>query len=162
MVLASWRVIPGFTRYEVSDRGRVRRVGRYGCLATDTSDSGYLRVYIRSDDGGWRRMRVHLLVLSVWVGPRPSPTHEGAHGPRGKLCNHASNLSWKTREENEADKREAGTLSKGPAGSRPDDDVVKAIRAAVEGGLSLSKTAKAFGVHRSTASRYVRQLRRAG
>lgn len=157
-----WRTVPGFCRYEASETGEIRRIANGEILPTGSSDSGYLIVKVFSDAGTWVRRRVHTLVLLAWIGPAPTPKHECAHGLGGKLDNSVRNLRWKTHEENEADKRESGTMSRGGAIPPKPREVVTSILAAVEAGQSFSSVAKAFGVHRSSVSRYARGLRRVG
>lgn len=156
----TWRVVPGFSRYEINGHGDVRRIGRYKSLATHLSDSGYKRVRIISDEGSCLNVRVHILVLRTFVGPRPSPAHEGAHGLGGRLDNRVTNLSWKTRAENEADKRLIGTLPKGGVLPVVTDDVVAKVREFGSAGHSISRIAKAFGLSRRAVARYVRGERR--
>lgn len=70
--------------------------------------SGYWVVNLRV--GGTVTCRcVSELVLTAFVGPRPSPTHDAAHMNGNKDVNWLSNLQWATKKENAAHKRLHGT-----------------------------------------------------
>lgn len=161
--MRTWRSIPGFYRYEVSDDGRIRwrRTGRH--LSLNHRDAGGYVDLMLTDDGGVRRKRkVHNLVLGAFVGPRPSPRHHGAHTPDNTLTNnHLSNLAWKLPEENEADKRACGTISKGGRTWRPNKERIDRILARVESGDTYSAIGRDEGLHRHSVSRIARGLRRA-
>lgn len=103
-----WRNVRRAAGYQVSDRGRVRSVTRTlsdgrrcggTLLAQWADDDGYLCVSIAG-----RPVRVHLLVLEAFHGPRPEGL-EGCHGPKGQKVNTEGNLRWDSRRENERDKR---------------------------------------------------------
>jgi hypothetical protein len=81
-----WREAPGWPGYEVSDRGRVRRLLRRVDVETEAgsherelsprvirarSSRGHLSVRLRNDAGHWRSVGVAALVLCAFVGPRP-------------------------------------------------------------------------------------------
>lgn len=104
--------------YEVSDLGRVwgverqiEKPNRYGgisvCtirakpLAPKPDPKGYVRVAL-SREGRVRYVRVHTLVLTAFVGPRP-PGKEGLHDDGDGANNALSNLRWGTSTENSYD-----------------------------------------------------------
>jgi hypothetical protein len=43
---------------------------------------------------------VHLLVLAAFVGPAPTPQHEGNHRDGDKGNNRLGNLEWATKSQN--------------------------------------------------------------
>ena len=47
----TWKGVPGFSKYEGSDLGRVRSARTGNVLATRVSNSGYLLVKLYDDDG---------------------------------------------------------------------------------------------------------------
>lgn len=116
-----WKPVVGFEDwYEVSDRGRVRRVkasrgavvGRI--LTPGINDLGR-PIVILQKQGVRRARKVHLLVLEAFVGPRPVGM-EARHFPNRDPCdNRLSNLSWATRSKNQMDRAEHGTSNRGEA-----------------------------------------------
>lgn len=153
-----WHPLPGFPGYEVSDRGSVRNARTGRVLRPQPSDSGYPRVRIMR--GGRRRsVLLHLAVLRAFAGPAPSPRHDGAHLDGDKTNSALENLAWKLPEDNEADKRRAGTAPRGFSGHRRSDHVAP-IRDLLARGLSYSRIARHIGLHRSSVSRIARGLRR--
>lgn len=156
-----WRHIPGFSRYEVSDDGRVRCGSRM--LSLNHRDAGgYVDLMLLDDAGVRRKRKLHNLVLEAFVGPRPSPRHHGAHAPDNtRTNNRLSNLTWKLPEENEADKRACGTAPRGGRVWRPNKARVERIRLRVASGESYSAVARDEGLHRHSVSRIARGLRRA-
>lgn len=118
MVDATWLdVVDWEGLYMVSDMGDVkslsRRVGqsrwpgstgrtlRERTLKPGTDGRGYKSVRLCRDGKGYMR-KVHVLVLTAHVGPRP-PGMEGCHGPAGNGVNRLDNLRWDTPSENALD-----------------------------------------------------------
>jgi hypothetical protein len=116
-----WRPVVGFEGYEVSSLGHVRSwlAGRVRgarrtspfILRPSPGHNGYLHVSL-FDDAGAHPQRVNRLVLRAFIGPCPAG-HEGAHVNGTRTDNRLSNLEWKTRVDNHADKRIHGTLAIG-------------------------------------------------
>lgn len=109
-----WLPVAGYEGiYEVSDQGRVRSLDRtvpHGHTGTRRAAGRELRLLI--DSGGYpfvhlgrrpqRRVRVHVLVLETFVGPRPAGLC-GLHRDDVKTNGRLSNLRWGTQSENIAD-----------------------------------------------------------
>lgn len=113
-----WLSVPGFSGYEVSNNGRVRRGSRMLRLRRL---GPYLAVNLRHD-GVIKTRRVHQLVAEAFHGPRP-PGMECLHGPLGALVNTPENLSWGNRRQNVHDMRRDGTMAfvtKNPAKLYPE------------------------------------------
>jgi hypothetical protein len=72
---------------------------------------GYPRVFVRI---GTRRcyVSVHVMVCETFHGPRPDGM-QAAHENGVRIDCRASNLSWKTRAENQRDMIRHGTLRRG-------------------------------------------------
>lgn len=163
-----WRPIPGWEgRYEVSDLGRVRSLMSHHrrpyptprikaqMLIGDRLKSYAVRM---TQPGQNRLLTVHRLVLLAFVGPAPTPLHEGAHRNGDHLDNRLVNLSWLTKAENEADRVTHGTVLKGerhPMAKLTAAQVeeMRAYRAAT--GDSYAKIGLRFGVNADTAHRAI-------
>jgi hypothetical protein len=154
--------VPGYeSAYEVSDQGRVRslnyrRTGRVRLLSPAPDGRRGGRGYLGVNLGfvGRRYVRVHVLVLLAFVGPRP-PGMEACHRNGDRTDNRLENLRWGTHAENAADTQRHGHVPHGERHcmARLSDTQVAEIRAA--GGLQR-EVAERFGISRS----YVSELRR--
>src|SRR4051794_33797732 len=99
-----WLPVVGFSNYEVSDLGRVRRsapgegaqVGKV--LKFCSNGKGYLRVCPVRDGRGHTRY-IHRLVTEAFLGPIP-PGYEVNHKNCDKSDNRAVNLEYVTRAAN--------------------------------------------------------------
>ncbi|UKL14973.1 HNH endonuclease [Pseudomonas phage hairong] len=118
-----WTTIVGYPKYEVSDHGRVRSlihfdlngVPRLLALIPCSKKKGvakYLMVGLVRNGVKENRM-IHRLVLEHFVGPAPTPRHQGAHNDGDGFNNYWENLRWATQAENEADKVLHGTAATG-------------------------------------------------
>ncbi|MGX9346643.1 NUMOD4 motif-containing HNH endonuclease [Microbacterium sp. KNMS] len=112
-----WRAIPGYEGlYEVSSAGEVRSLDR-----VRASDGALIRGRVLSQGqyGGYRQVnlsrggvvtkhRIHSLVLSTFVGPRPHGA-EGCHNDGDPSNNRLENLRWGSRSANAIDSVRHGT-----------------------------------------------------
>ena len=165
MTAECWRPCRGFPAYEVSDRGRVRR-----CVAARTSRAGrlleprtakgnpYPTVTLR-DSGRAFTVRVHVLVLEAFVGPRPVGK-ECLHGDDDPSNARLSNLRWGSSKENTADCRARGRLKGGVRGEQNGRALLTAkdIRAIRASSATQSVLAHRYGVDQTCISRI--QLRK--
>lgn len=108
-----WRPVVGYEGlYEVSDLGRVKRVGagqgtRPGIRKLHANPrSGYLSVNL-SKGNRQRTHRVHRLVLEAFVGPCPEGM-ESCHADDDRNNNRLENLRWGTHAENCEERRTNG------------------------------------------------------
>ena len=109
-----WLPVVGYEGYyEVSDRGRVRSVERFVSRggAPMHVRARILRCHQRPDlrtsvvmarDGINRNVFVHTLVLTAFMGPRPSG-QEACHWNGDASDNRLENLRWDTRSGNRRD-----------------------------------------------------------
>lgn len=101
-----WRDVPGFTNYQASETGAIRRKTGYGYRYSKfsehkTSKGFYLRVSAMSDNGKDRSKGVHILVCLAFKGlPPTDDKYEVNHIDGNKLNNLPSNLEWRTRSKN--------------------------------------------------------------
>lgn len=150
-----WRICVGFSAYEVSDSGDLRRFDTKRQMRPFISEFGYPTYSVERDDGERRNMRAHQLVARTFLGDPPSPFHVVAHNNGSKLLTHFSNLRWATREENEEDKKIHGTLCQQGVLNRNaklSNDIVAQIRlrfSRIKAGLEKTKQrdlAAEFGI----------------
>jgi hypothetical protein len=117
----AWAAVPGYSRYEWSDKGRWRRVActdgqgrRLGArfLSTTPGGNGYVNVNVMNDRGEKSRPTIHAMVLlahhPAFRGLDRFPEGlETRHGPAGPLCNaYPENLWPGTKKENAGDRDE--------------------------------------------------------
>lgn len=108
-----WTQIPGFTGYEVSDLGRVRR----GEEIVSPYRYKYLTVGLPVGDRRHPK-RIHRLVLTAFVGPCPVGM-VCCHNNGDRHDNRLENLRWDTPASNVNDMRIHGTIASGDrSGSR--------------------------------------------
>lgn len=110
-----WRPVVGFEGlYEVSDHGRIRSIGRVVAmrdgrtktvrsriLAVAVDDQGRVNVRL-SRAGKYTNHRVHNLVATAFIGPRP-PGLETCHNDGDPSRNVPSNLRYDTHSANMRD-----------------------------------------------------------
>ena len=138
-----WLPIPNFDGYEVSSFGQVRSylvTSKYNKLCklpklkklVPTKDGKYLQVGL-SSNSGWKTHRVHTLVLTTFIGPKPTQYHECCHADGNASNNLVSNLRWGTPTENANDRVKHGTQIKGESCNLSvlKEDQVKEIKQAL-------------------------------
>lgn len=161
-----WAEAAGIPGYLISTLGRVRSVDRTQVqirrgkpvtlqlrgreLRPAKLKSRYLIVNMGI---GHRAILIHSLLLSTFVGPRPSPAHEAAHGDGIRDRNHLSNLRWATKKDNADDRKRHGTHRVGEqvTGAKLTWEQVDQLRAA--GPLTLAEREEfsgQFGVSETT------------
>jgi HNH endonuclease/NUMOD4 motif-containing protein len=175
-----WRPIAGYEGlYEVSNLGRVKRVGRAAqagkghgggvrlgrVKVPQPAKGGYLKVRL-SREGKSRGHLVHLLVAAAFLGPTPEG-HEVNHIDGIKAHCHVGNLEFLTRSQNMAHALDHDLYQHGERhrDARLTADQVIEIRAThAAGGVGYSELAWRFGVHHSTIQDIVkrRKWRRLG
>jgi NUMOD4 motif/HNH endonuclease len=126
-----WKPVVGFTLYEVSSLGHVRRLDHtytrphatvVGVTQTIHWKPRAINGWIQKMTGNYRRRKVtlcedgqpttffiHTLVLDAFHGPKPFPKAVGRHLNGDGLDCAAANLAWGTVLENVADSITHGT-----------------------------------------------------
>lgn len=148
-----WKKIPGFSRYSVSNDGRVRRdvrVGNFppGELKRTVNGGGYIAVMITSDAGKYQTKSVHALVMLAFVGPRENG-FVICHGDGNPSNNRISNLRYDTPTGNVRDAIRHGTQVKGTRvyGAKLNEESVHKIKCAlIETTDTLTEIGDRFGV----------------
>lgn len=142
-----WKRIPGFSKYEVSSEGNIRSnakrwVGGKKLLSPADNGNGYLYVNLLNDEDKTKKVYVHEAVLLGFVGLRPVG-HQAAHSNGKRTDNRVSNLTWKTREENNLNDKVA-------TGSALPDSKVLLIQAMLTEGCAHKDIAEVVGVSLAT------------
>ena len=160
--MESWKKIPGFPDYSVSDFGRVRRDTPSRCrpnpggvLKPRAGTKGHLYVNLRRDNKAHSKY-VHRLVLEAFVGPAPEEAPCAAHGNGDPSDNQLKNLRWASHAENSADSIRHGT-SKRPSGTKHvraklNAKIIQEAREMHFGGASMRAIGRHFGVAHNTIS----------
>jgi hypothetical protein len=143
-----WLPIPDHPGYEVSDQGRVRsyrdRQGHRQAeprILAPLTVKGYQQIKL----GRAHQMKVHVLVLMAFVGPRPRGM-QACHRGDDPSNNALSNLRWATSRENWNDRRRNGRDHTSRRRVKLTADAVEAIRA----GGGVLDLAKRYGVSEVT------------
>jgi hypothetical protein len=118
-----WKAIPGYSAYEISDEGELRRAigaryhkpGRRNRPGSLLKPSGKYGCYALVDDFGkitWG-LRTNRLMLLTFVGPPPSKKHQALHWDDDQANNTLPNLRWGLPKDNGEDKVRNGKAAKG-------------------------------------------------
>jgi hypothetical protein len=157
VMMEIWKTHPVHTDYEVSDLGRVRRVGRGRgavpgkVLKPVANFAGYHLVGINC-----KTRKVHILVLETFVSERPRGM-ECMHADDDKSNNSLTNLRWGTHAENYADRVRNGGGNHGTRNGNAylTDEIASSIRAARAQGLTMRAIEEMTGVSLATVCRVV-------
>ena len=148
-----WRLIPGFTDYEVSNTGLVRSNKRRKpyVLRTGSHPQGYRQVGLRKN-GKTHVLKVGYLVLLAFKGPCPKNC-EMCHNDGDPTNDYVENLRWDTHAANMRDAARHGTMGR-PRIPRPPTkkeilaNEVKAMRVKMIDSISLGQRIKVLRVMR--------------
>jgi hypothetical protein len=151
-----WRAIEGWPGYEVSIRGAVRSYwgaggktqGRRGIgrgpkqIGGHVLRSGHRSVVLfRNGSRERRTVGIHVLVLEVFVGPRPEGM-QACHNDGDPANNCVENLRWDTPQENTRDTLRHGTH----VGAKLTEEQIPAIWERLVAGESAVSIARSCGV----------------
>ncbi|MFB7114086.1 HNH endonuclease [Streptomyces sp. NPDC056291] len=155
----TWREVPEWPGYSVSDLGRVRGPRGF-VLAPTLGRRGYRVVSMYRQAAGGRRRRVvgvHRLVLLAFSGP--SEGLDAAHLSGNTEDNRLVNLKWATRKENLSHQVAHGTRRRGEQapGAKLTADAVREIRRQAADGAAHADIAARFDVTESNVSHIVRR-----
>lgn len=148
--MTEWRPVEGFDgAYLVSDAGEVVSLkGRAPkALRQNTQGTGHYASVSLWRHNREHRYKVHKLVMQAFVGPVPAG-YEIAHQDGVRTHNALSNLRYKTRSKNHADKVAHGTHNRGerhPMSRLTERDVLN-IRAMIGDGAKRAAVATEFGI----------------
>lgn len=160
-----WLPVVGYEGlYEVSNIGRVRSLGRFvisrhgttryyrhgKIRAPFTAKNGYIRVTLIKD-GVDKKHSIHTLVISAFIGSKPTSAHQTRHKNGVRCDNVYTNLEWGTSSENNLDRVRHGTMPLGE--SHPHAmitvDTARQIKRRLSDGDRICDVAKTFDVSRA-------------
>lgn len=173
-----WLPIPDFPGYEVSDQGRVRSYWRSKGATPGTQGEipggrfiapipqrilqgslgrGYRQLSLRKD-GRKHCFKIHALVLTIFIGPRP-PGMECCHNDGVRINNRLTNLRWDTCKNNHRDQVSHGTNPSGERSSlsKLTETQVVEIRELYIQGYSYQKLSEMFLVTKGTIAAIMQQ-----
>lgn len=138
------KLIPSKPNYFATLEGSITRNGK--TIKPRSNGRGYLRIKT-SVCGQLKDAYVHRLVCEAYHGPCP-PNMECRHKDGNRSNNAPGNLQWATKAQNEADKKNHGTIVRGERvkGAKLTQEQVIAIRREVTSGRSIKEIAPAYGV----------------
>ena len=149
-----FKEIPGFFGYGASTDGRIWscrwRPGRFSDSwhVLKTGDQHGYRFVKLFRDNKPHRCRVHTLILTLFVGPRPDGMLARHFPDPNTANNRLDNLQWGTAKENANDRRIHGTNNNGSRHGRAKlrEADIPVIRRMVESNVSRRAIAKQYGV----------------
>ena len=109
-----WKVIPNFSRYEVSTTGEVRRaVDGYKCrnilvpkgTIIKPQKKRYIQYGLVADSGKQHWVCAHKLVATTYLGDSPKRGYVVAHLDGNGYNNDVNNLKWASNSENQLHRR---------------------------------------------------------
>lgn len=145
--ITEWRTIPGFERYEASNKGDIRIKDSGYLLAQRTHPSGHLGVVLIV--GGKKHwMKSHRVIAMAFLGQAPVGMNMVCHYPSpDKTNNNANNLRWGNAKTNWADYRESG-ITRNSTSYKLKPDQIRAIRKGFAQGFTKSQLARDFNISR--------------
>jgi hypothetical protein len=166
-----WKPVPGYVgKYEVSDRGRVKSLGRVvvrkdgrtktipeRVLAPVRHNRGYSQTTL-SMGGKARTYLVHVLVAGAFLGPKPVGL-ECCHNNGDRANNTLGNLRYGSPKENCEDRRLHGThpIGEGHKNAKLTSADIKKIRV-LSKTMSQAKVAGMYGIAQTTVSKITRRV----
>lgn len=153
--MEKWKPIPGWIDlYEVSDMGRVRRLGRSD-LTPQLRPDGYIQVRLSHRPSNRRVLcLVHRLVLLAFVGPSELGIN---HRDGRKENNHLANLEYASTSENvkHAYKNNLRSSSKGrPRVYVLDEEKKRELHRLLDSGVPKKTIARRLGISRALVYYY--------
>src|SRR5258706_3234173 len=160
-----WKTIPGFSNYEISENGQIRRSinstakGRGwwqkkpGELLNLFIGHGndYLSVKLCKDDRKNKVYQIHVLVAISFHGPKKEPHLCALHKDDNKYNNHYSNIYWGTKGNNAVDRSKNGKCGR----AKLSPDQIRSIRLMYINGALQRQIGGIFNIKQNTVSHII-------
>ena len=162
-----WKPVPGFSKYEASNRGRVRSIDRLienttskgtpytmwrrGTILKPGNVQGYKRVVLCKHGKEYGKY-VHQIIARTFHGKAPAGKTDVMHLDDDKTNNRPRNLQWGTRKENMEDRNSKERQARGSGSGKAvltEKEVLKIVRL-LNSGVSRKEVRDMFGVGTST------------
>jgi hypothetical protein len=170
MLQEEWKPIPNYPNYEVSNMGRIKRLGFYHKTPTGqifyTPDNiqngsqdggGYTMCGIKNEHGA-KRPKIHRIVAKVFL-PNPENKPEVNHINMIRTDNRVANLEWCDRVGNMRHRLKMGGYVNNTKLTEEDVDFIR--KCIDKGGRGTQEElALKFNVHQSTINKIYKKTRR--
>jgi len=100
MVEENWKPIEGFSRYLISNLGRIKTIITNNILKAHPNAKGYLIVKARNDSGLLKNLKLHRCVAMAFIGDPTDDRNKVNHKDGIKTNNRYDNLEWVNTAEN--------------------------------------------------------------
>jgi uncharacterized protein YerC len=98
-VTETWKPVPGYPKYQVSDLGRIQNLESGRFLNPAPTALGYVMVDLGNHEGR-KRLSLHRIVADVFCPGRTAAKHIVHHIDNDGTNNAATNLEWVTQRHN--------------------------------------------------------------
>ena len=152
-----WKEVKGYPDYQISNMGRVKSFKNNSSklLKMVEGSNGYSRITLQNEKSF--NFRIHILIISHFGIPKPSPIHQCNHKDGDKSNNWNTNLEWMTPKQNNQHARATGLNNQYGANqlfAKLTDKIVKKIRKSY-GDYSQEYLGKLYRVSQSVISNVV-------
>ena len=107
----SWTTVPGFSKYEVNECGKLRNTETKHCLSLKPRADGYVAISLINDENVRKSsVRIHRLVAETFL-PNPELRKTVNHLNKIRHDNRVNNLEWATYEEQQKHVLQTGPRS---------------------------------------------------
>ena len=163
-----WKVIPNFSKYEVSTTGEVRRaVDGYHCrnilipkgkiIKPYTKKTGYVSYRLTDNTGRQKDVSAHRLVAETYLSSQIKKGSIVAHLDGCKSNNDVNNLKWVSNSENQLHRR-AHEKEKEYAVAKLSAEQVQEARKLYADGYSQAELSRKYVVSHGVINKMINQV----